>query len=66
MNDAVLLELARRWDDDAKEPSVISGSDDAKVPNAVSKCERRVKRECADTLRTLVSMLGDSNAKGAP
>jgi hypothetical protein len=59
MNDAVLLELARRWENDAKTPDVQIAAGTESVPQAISKCERRVKRECADTLRMLVSMLGD-------
>ncbi|HEY0684677.1 MAG TPA: hypothetical protein VGD45_20240 [Steroidobacter sp.] len=58
MNDSVLLELARRWESDAKTPNAMDGSDEAKIPNAIAQGERQAKRECADTLRTLVSMLG--------
>lgn len=58
MNDSVLIELARRWESDAEIPNAMDGSDEAKVPNAIAQGERQAKRECADTLRVLVSMLG--------
>lgn len=58
MNDSVLLELARRWESDATEPKARDGSDAAIVTNAIAQGERQEKRECADTLRTLVDMLG--------
>lgn len=59
MNDAILLELAKRWEADARESRVENGADDARIGNAVSMGERQAKRECADALRTLVAMLGD-------
>jgi len=58
MNDSVLLELARRWELDARTPNAMDGSDEAKIPNAIAEGERQAKRECADTLRSLVLMLG--------
>ena len=58
MNSAVLLELAKRWDHEAKTPRVQDDSDSAKMSNAVAKARRETKRGCADTLRTLVKMLG--------
>lgn len=61
MNDAVLIELARRWEMDAREPVAMDGSDEARIPNAIAQGERQAKRECADMLRTLVSMLGTRN-----
>ena len=59
MKDAVLIELAARWEREAKPPNVENGSDDYKIPNAVAKGRREGMRECADTLRSLVSMLGE-------
>lgn len=59
MKDAVLLELAARWDREAKEPECQDGSESAKVPNAIASGERRARQACADTLRTLVDILGD-------
>jgi hypothetical protein len=60
MKDAVLLEMAARWERDAKPPDVENGSEDAKIPNAFSAGERQGIRACADGLRMLVSLLGDS------
>lgn len=59
MKDSILLELARRWDQDAMEPHALDGSPEAVEGNAVARGERQAKRECADALRTLVSMLGE-------
>lgn len=59
MKDAILLELARRWDADAVTPETMSGAEDAKIGNAVDKGRREAKRECADTLRSLVSIIGE-------
>jgi hypothetical protein len=58
MKDTVLLELATRWENDAKPPEVQDGADEAKIRNAIDKGHRECKRECADTLRTLVKILG--------
>jgi len=58
MNDATLLELADRWDKESETPETTDGSDEAKVPNAVDQGHRECKRECADTLRTLIEILG--------
>lgn len=60
MKDAVLLELAKRWEREATAPNCEDGSDDAKVGNAIAKGRREAKRECADGLRMLVGMLGDA------
>ena len=59
MKDAVLLELATRWDKEAKSPECQNGSKEAEIGNAKAEGGRETKRECADTLRTLVGMLGD-------
>lgn len=58
MKDSILLELASRWERDAREPRVVDGGDEAKISNAIAGCERQAKRECADALRMLVSLLG--------
>lgn len=60
MKDEVLVELARRWERDAAEPGVEDGSPGAEVNNAKSQGMRETKRECADTLRTLVLILGET------
>lgn len=59
MKDAILLELATRWEREAKTPEIENGSDEAKIPNAVARGHRECKRECADALRMLVSVIGD-------
>lgn len=59
VKNSVLIELAKRWDDDAKEPEFLDGSNEAIVSNSIAKGERHAKRECADTLRKLIEILGD-------
>ncbi|MCK4827109.1 hypothetical protein KA005_65865 [bacterium] len=59
MNNEVLLELAARWERDARPVGAEDGSEEARIGNAVQQGQRECKRECADTLRTLVKMLGD-------
>lgn len=59
MNKCVLLELAKRWEQDAQTAEVLNGSPEAIESNAVQKGHRECKRECADTLRILVNMLGE-------
>lgn len=59
MKDVVLLELAGRWEREAKEPNAVNGSDAAKLHNATAQGAREAKRGCADALRMLVKMLGD-------
>jgi len=59
MKDEILLELANKWMRDADPKNQVEdGSDDAKIGNAVSRGHRECKRECADTLRSLVAILG--------
>lgn len=58
MKDAVLLELAARWERDAITPDCQDGSPEAEIPNAKAEGHRECKRECADTLRALVDMFG--------
>lgn len=59
MKDAVLYELANRWDRDAREPVTENGSPEAQRGNAVAEGIRQGKRECADCLRGLISLIGD-------
>lgn len=58
MKDSVLLALADRWDRDAREGSeeMREGDD---IGNANACGYREAKGQCADALRTLVSMMGD-------
>lgn len=59
MKDAILLELARRWEIDAAPPEFEEGgSPEAERNSAGRRGMREAKRECADTLRTLISVLG--------
>lgn len=59
MKDVILLELANRWEIEAISPSVVDGNPEAKIPNAIAQGHREAKRECADTLRVLIGMIGD-------
>jgi hypothetical protein len=59
MRDTIILELASRWEKDAKEPQCCDGSPEAQLSNGRASGMREAKRECADTLRTLVELLGD-------
>ena len=60
MKDAILLALASRLERDAKMPEgAQDGSEGAKINNAIARGHREAKREFADTLRTLVDVLGD-------
>lgn len=61
MKDSILLELAARWERDAKTPEITDGSQEAAIENAVARGHRECKRECADTIRTLISVLGEGN-----
>jgi homospermidine synthase len=61
MKDAVLLELAARWEREARSPDCSDGSEAAKVPNAIAQGERQALHACADTLRSLVQMLGEGD-----
>ncbi len=58
MKDAILIELAEKWEYDGKTPENEDGSDSAKISNERKKASRECKRECADTLRVLVDLLG--------
>ena len=57
INKAVLLEMASRWENDAVAPEKEDGSPLAQRGNDLSKGIREGKRECADGLRTLISLL---------
>ena len=59
MRDVILRALADKWDIDARSPGNEDGSDEAKIPNAIRKGQREAKRECAETLRTLLSIIGE-------
>jgi len=59
MKDAVLIGLAERWKAEAETPETVGGSEDTAVSDAIKQGDRRTKRECAETLLTLVRLLGD-------
>jgi hypothetical protein len=58
MKNEVILELARKLEEDAANPSCEDGSEDAKIPNAIERGKRAGRMECAEKLRALVSLLG--------
>lgn len=58
MKDAILLELAKKWEQDAKAPQCEDGSPEAQRGNYISQGRREGKRECADAIRMLVQLLG--------
>lgn len=47
---------------DAREPDVLDGSPDAQIENAKERGRRETLRECADTLRMLVDVLGSPDS----
>jgi len=57
MKNEILLELAKRWDNDAANPVCEDGSPEAQRGNNIAEGIRQGKRECADTLRMLTSIL---------
>ena len=59
MKDAILIELAARWERDAVEPNCQDDSDEARIPEAKAQGERETLRMCADTIRSQVELLGD-------
>ena len=59
MDKYVLLALAERWERDAIPPRNQDGSAEAEIANAKKEGHRECKHECADTLRTLIHMLGE-------
>lgn len=61
MKDAILLELANRWEHDARVPDCEDGSAEDVLPNATARGRRETKRECADALRMLVGLLGGND-----
>lgn len=56
MKKEILLELASRWENDAKALQCVDGGDH--YSNAKAEAIRETKRECADALRMLVQLLG--------
>ena len=62
MKDAILIELATRWENEADESAQtdLDGGRAAEIENAKAKGRREGKRECADGIRILVSLLGET------
>ena len=58
--DVVLIELAQRWEREAIKPDTQDGSEEALILNAKDQAYRKCKRDCADALRRIVYILGDS------
>lgn len=63
MKDAVLLELASRWERDAVAPECEDGSPEAAHRNAVEHGIRQGRRERAEALRMLVQLLGGKDTQ---
>lgn len=57
MNPSILLELAARWERDAITPDCESGDPGAQRQNNIDHGIRQGKRECADALRSLITLL---------
>ncbi len=61
MKDETLMELAARWDREAKgDNSPTEDTLEGATRDGKDQGNREGKRECADTLRTLVEILGHS------
>ena len=62
MKDAILIEIACRWEREATPPKVVPAivSTNELLDETQRKLAREAKRECADALRTLVALLGDA------
>lgn len=58
MKKEVLLELAEKWEREAREPKITNAHPDHEMDNIKAAVRRETKRECADTLRMLVQLLG--------
>ena len=63
MKEAILIELAKKWEIDASDPKITNGAPEAAIRNAIDKGIREGKRECADALRSLVVLLGNKTEK---
>ena len=61
MKDAILIELVNRWQTEAstKIDKCVEDSPAGMAIEAGQKAERETLRRCADTLRTLIGLLGE-------
>lgn len=57
MKDATLLELAKRWEQDAGEKA--TGDFPTVAADAYARGRRETLRECADTLRSVLQVAGE-------
>ena len=59
MKNEILQELVERWEDDARSDVAEPGGEDvsAVASRSHSRGKREAKRECADALRMLISIL---------
>ena len=62
MKDAVIFELAAKWERDATPPQCEDGSPEAVARNAEAHGRRQGLHECADGLRMLVQLLGGKDS----
>lgn len=62
MKDEILLELAKRWETEADTYIHISDNKTEIAQLSLEQGNREAKRECADTLRTLVNIFGIDTA----
>lgn len=61
MKDAILIELAHRWEQDSiPYDGPMDGSPNGEMNNARKQGEQETLRMCANTLRSLVSLIGES------
>jgi hypothetical protein len=56
MKGEILLELAAKWERDA---TYFPVEEEGNEPNKKAEGHREAKRECADAIRMLVSIMGD-------
>lgn len=60
MKDAILLELAVKWERESVASGVADGSKEAERGNAIDQGNREGKSECAGALRLLIELIGDA------
>jgi hypothetical protein len=61
MKNSVLIELAKRWEEEARTPECNNGAPEAAIGNAEAHGRRQGMRDCADALRMLVDLLGSKD-----
>jgi len=59
MRNTILVELSNRWTADANDPGEPHEAFNSEVEAAKAKAIRETKRECADTLLSLMQVLPD-------